>query len=457
MKQKLALLVLYYLRFFAKLQLSKNQNMHIIGITGSAGKSSTRNALYSVLQSKYLVKASFKANSESGIPLDILGLEMRTYSIFDWLRVLFLAPLKVCTYWPKWDYYLVEMGIDSPHPPKNMDFLLSIIKPETGILLNAGLNHGFAFDHLVKEKDPQIRQEKIIQEIAKEKGKLILSLPKNGLAVLNFDDPNVKALAPKTQALVYSFGEQSVCDCQLLSHQAILENQQVKTQFIFQVQDPQTEKKQKLEIEIKDFLLAKHYGHGLAVSILLGLKASLSLMEIKTALEKKLTLPSGRASAIQGKNHSTIIDSSYNASSMKDLIEMAGQIKNPQGRRLALLGDLRELGEQSASVHQEIAHLANKYFDQVFLVGQEMKRHGLPILQKKLGKKVTHFNNSLEAGDAIASLLKQNDLILVKGSQNNIFLEEAVKIMMADQSKSRQLLCRQSTWWLNLKRQALTK
>jgi hypothetical protein len=70
---------------------------------------------------------------------------------------------------------------------------------------------------------------------------------------------------------------------------------------------------------------------------------------------------------------------------------------------------------------------------------------------------VTHFNNSLEAGDAIASLLKQNDLILVKGSQNTIFLEEAVKIMMADQSKSRQLLCRQSTWWLNLKRQALTK
>lgn len=457
MKQKLALLVLYYLRFFAKLQLSKDKKMQIIGITGSAGKSSARNALYSVLQSKYLVKASFKANSESGIPLDILGLEMRTYSIFDWLRVLILAPIKVLSYWPKFDYYLVEMGIDSPLPPKNMDFLLSIIRPQTGILLNAGLNHGFAFDHLVKESDPQVRRQKIIQEIAKEKGKLILSLPKNGSAVLNFDDDNVKALAKQSLASVYSFGSQSACDCQLLEHQAILENQQVKTQFVFQVKNPQSNQKQKLEIEIKDFLLAKHYGHSLAVSILLGLKANLSLLEIKAALEKKLTLPKGRASAIHGKNHSTIIDSSYNASSMKDLMEMVCQIKNPQGRRLALLGDLRELGEQSASVHQEIANLASKYFDQVFLVGQEMKRYGLPILQKQLGDKVTHFSNSLEAGTAITKLLKKNDLILVKGSQNTIFLEEAIKIMMAEPSQARQLLCRQSTWWLNLKRQAMAK
>lgn len=457
MKQKLALLVLYYLRFFARLQLHKNKKMQIIGITGSAGKSSTRDALYSVLQSKFKVKASFKANSESGIPLDILGLEMRTYSVFDWLRVLILAPIKVLSYWPNFDYYIVEMGIDSPLPPKNMSFLLSIIKPQTGILLNAGLNHGFAFDHLVKEKDPKIRRQRITQEIAKEKGKLILSLPKTGLALLNFDDKNVKALTKQTIAPIYSFGSQADCNCQLLDQEIILKNQQVKTRFIFQLKDLQVGEKHKLEIEINNFLLAKHYGYSLAVSILLGLRANLSLSEIKAALEKKLSLPKGRASAIQGKNHSTIIDSSYNASSMKDLIEMIGQIQNQQGRKLALLGDLRELGEQSPLVHQEIANLASKYFDQVFLVGQEMKRYALPILQKNLKNRVSHFDNSLEAGKQIATLLRKNDLILVKGSQNTIFLEEAVKIMMQEPAKARQLLCRQSTWWLNLKRQAATK
>lgn len=457
MKQKLGLLVLYYLRFFAKIQLRKNKKMQIIGITGSAGKSSTRDALYRVLQSKYLVKASFKANSESGIPLDILGLEMRTYSIFDWLRVLIMAPIQVCTYHPKFDYYIVEMGIDSPLPPKNMGFLLSIIRPQTGVLLNVGLNHAFTFDHLVKEKDLATRRQKITQEIAKEKGKLILALPETGCAILNFDDANVKALAKQTSASVYSFGEKNDCDCQLISYQVMVSGQLIKTKFSFKVQNSQNGERQKLEIEVKDFLLAKHYGYSLAVSILLGMRAHLSLSEIKTVLEKKLTLPHGRASAIQGKNHSIIIDSSYNASSMKDLIEMVGQIKNSQGRKLALLGDLRELGEQSASIHREIANLASKHFDQIFLVGQEMKSHALPILQKSMGKQVTHFDNSLEAGDKIAKLLKKNDLILVKGSQNTIFLEEAVKVMMKEPEKAKQQLCRQSTWWLNIKRQAMTK
>jgi UDP-N-acetylmuramyl pentapeptide synthase len=84
MKQKIALFVLYYLRFFAKLQLRKNKNCKIVGVTGSAGKTSTRNAIYSVLKNKYKVKVSFKANSESGISLNILGLEMNDYSSLDW-------------------------------------------------------------------------------------------------------------------------------------------------------------------------------------------------------------------------------------------------------------------------------------------------------------------------------------------------------------------------------------
>lgn len=454
MKQKAALFVLYYLRFFAKLQLKKNKNCNIVGITGSAGKSSTRNAIYSVLKNKYQVKASFKANSESGIPLDILGLEMKNYSVLDWLRVLFMAPIKLLTNFEKFDYYLVEMGIDSPNPPKNMDFLLSIIEPKMAVFLNANVNHSFAFDQLVSEQEPKERKKQIIKKIAEEKAKLILSLPKNGLAFLNFDDLNVKESCKNTKAESYSFGSDSFCDLQIIEHQPQILDKIINTTFNFQIQSHYGKlkiKNQKLTIKINNFLLPKHYAYSLAPAILIGIKAGLSTEEIKNSLENNFSIPLGRASAIKGKNNSTIIDSSYNASSMKDMIELMNKVNN-QGRKLALLGDMRELGEETQAMHEEIALLASKSFDQIFLVGQEMKKYALPIMRVNNKNQTIFFENSKIAGEKIADLLKANDLILVKGSQNTIFLEEAIKQMMLNEEDASKILCRQSNWWLSVKR-----
>lgn len=460
MKQKLGLLVLCYLRFFARLQLKKNKNCKIIGITGSAGKSSTRNAIYSVLKSKFLVKASFKANSESGISLDILGLEMNDYSIIDWLRVIFLAPIRLLTYFKKFDYYIVEMGIDSPNPPKNMGFLLSIIKPKMAVFLNANLNHSFAFDSLVVETDPALRKSKIIQEIAKEKAKLILSLPKTGLAFLNFDDPNIKEICQKTEAETYSFGNNNLFDLQIVDHQIQIEGNKAHTNFSFQIQNHYGKfpnKNQLLNINIKNFLLPKHYAYSFAAAILIGLKTGLKVEEIESALENDLNLPLGRASALEGKNHSIIIDSSYNASSMKDMLELMAKVQTNEGKKIALLGDMRELGAETQFAHEEIALLASKIFDQVFLVGKEMQRYALPILEKELPGQVAFFQNSTEAGLEIAKLLNPGDIVLVKGSQDTIFLEEAVKKMMLEENLASDLLCRQNDWWLSIKRQTTTK
>lgn len=454
MKQKIGLLVLYYLRFFARLQLKKNKNCKIIGITGSAGKSSTRNAIYSVLKSKFSVKASFKANSESGISLDILGLEMNNYSVLDWLRVVFLAPIRLLTYFKKFDYYIVEMGIDSPNPPKNMEFLLSIIQPKMAVFCGASLNHSFAFDSLVSETNPTLRKNKIIQEIAQEKAKLVLSLPKTGAAFLNLDDENVKATCQKTEAAVYSFGSNSLCDLQILDHQVKIAQSIVSSTFIFQIQNHYGKfpnKNQPLIINISNFLLPKHYAYGFAAAILIGLKAGLKIEEIKRTLENQLDLPLGRASALKGKNNSIIIDSSYNASSMSDMIELMDKVQANGGKKIALLGDMRELGAETQVMHEEIALLASKTFDQVFLVGQEMQKYALPILEKELSSRGKFFQNSREAGLAIAKLLNPGDVILVKGSQNTIFLEEAVKKMMLEENLANNLLCRQSPWWLSIK------
>ena len=146
MKKILSTLILNYFRFLARLQLKKNPRATIIGITGSAGKTSTRLAIVHILKTRGIVKHTTHANSESGIPLNILGLHPTSYTYFDWFRLIILAPFKLLSNWEHFAYYVVEMGIDSPDSPKNMAYLLSILRPHVGVVLNASLTHADSFD-----------------------------------------------------------------------------------------------------------------------------------------------------------------------------------------------------------------------------------------------------------------------------------------------------------------------
>src|SRR3990167_7778197 len=134
MRNTLSLGVLYYLRFLAKIALFLNRPQ-VIGITGSAGKSSTRNAVFAVLKNNFKTKMIVKGNSESGIPLGILGLAPKDYSKIDWLRMILLAPFGLFHLLGT-KYLVVEMGIDEPDPPKNMEYLLTVVKPQIAIFIN---------------------------------------------------------------------------------------------------------------------------------------------------------------------------------------------------------------------------------------------------------------------------------------------------------------------------------
>lgn len=457
MKNKLALIFLNYLRLLARLQLQKNRNAKIIGITGSAGKSSTRNALHAVLKNKYKVKVSFGANSESGIPLDILGLQVHDYSFLDWLRLAFLAPIKLLSNFEKFDFYIVEMGIDSPDKPKNMEFLLSIVQPQVGIMLNVDLAHSLTFDRLVKEEDEKKRQEKILNLIAEEKGKLLKQLKSNQLAIVNLDDIRVKAIAQKLSCQMVSFGQAKTNDLYLKNTQYVLDKTNSLSCFTFQISNfsyvrNRNLKNKELKLCFTGQILPKEIASSLAMAVLFALQTGLKPSEIKESLEKNFRLPPGRASLLTAINNSQIYDSSYNASSMLNTFalikELSPQIK---GRRLALLGDIRELGTETASVHRQVAKAAGELFDLIFLVGPAMEKYALPVLEKKAQGEVVLCKNALEAGQMLKASLEKDDLLLVKGSQNQLYLEEAVKQLLADKKTAKDLLCRQSAWWLEVK------
>lgn len=388
MKKYLSLIFLKYLRFFARLQLQKlkllNPNFKIIGITGSAGKTSTILACQSALKSKYTIKTTAGSNSESGIPLNILGLKNTDFSSIDWLRLAVLAPIQLLTNWRRSDIYLVEMGIDSALPPKNMEYLLSIIHPNIGIFLNVSPVHLQNFDSL--------------DQIAAEKAKLVNTTP---IAIANLADPLVKKYT---------------------TH-------------------PHPTPIKPVTIGFRRYLLPDIYqisfGAATALAKILGISHPTAVKNIR----HHFRLPPGRASILAGIHHSTIIDSSYNSSPLAcvEMLQFLAKFKKP---RLAVLGDMRELGQSSADSHRRVYQTATKSADTIISIG--------PETQKYFGPRATKFLYWWQAADYLKIHLPPHATILVKGSQNTIYLEELIKSLLAKPSDTK-FLCRQSPYWLKTK------
>jgi UDP-N-acetylmuramyl pentapeptide synthase len=183
MKKNISNLVLNYLKFFARIQLSKvrfiqklkKRQLDIVGITGSAGKSSTLFACQAVLSSHFKVKTNDGYNSESGLPLSIIGLKITDYNLLSWLKIILLCPIKFLINWQSYDILILEMGVDSPTWPHNIDYLLSVVQPNIAIFLNVSFVHVANF--------------KSIDQIAQEKAKMA-NLAK--VAIVNNQDKLVK-------------------------------------------------------------------------------------------------------------------------------------------------------------------------------------------------------------------------------------------------------------------------
>lgn len=430
--------LLAYLRFFAKIQLAKIQP-EVISITGSAGKTSTVQAVKTILSSKFKTKFSEKANSETGIPLDILGLKPHDYSIIDWLRLLTLCPLMILLNWKRYEKYVVEMGVDSPYEPKNMTYLLKIIKPRVGVFLNALPVHTQFFDREEKETDPKRRENLLRRQIANEKGKLIQSLPSNGYAILNVDDPFVSPFTKKTLA-----------KCLTLGHSAgdfiILNTQKDLTGFACHF----SHKEKKYTIAIQNQILSDDYAYTFLAAIAVGLVEGIPIAKSILALENNFQLPPGRMSLIPGIKGTILIDSSYNASkftmldALKTLQGIAGRV------HIAVLGDMRELGKETKLAHEEVAKVAIESAETIITVGPLMKQYLVPkILHLGFSKdRIFSFVSSKGVGEWLEkNIVKGKEIILVKGSQNTIFLERVVEELMANRREADKLLCRRGKFW----------
>ena len=443
-------LLVEYFKFWAKIRLFF-WHPTIIGFTGSLGKTSFLYILDSIFTAANLNhKSSFKANSEIGLPLNILNLAAPS-SPFIWLKNFLLAPFKIIPF-QKPNFYLAEMAIDSTRYPKNMDFLLSIFVPDIAVGLDVALMHSLQ----INQETGFNNEDQILSTIAFHKTKLLIAtLKKGGWIIYNQDNSYLTAqiqsflthnpqYRPKTLSVSLTNPQSDIYV------QTQLKNQTFIVQFTYTDQN--------YTFKVPHLALFPEYGRLIAAAAVIALKHHVPPKKIQQGLNN-LKLP-GRFSVFPGIKNTIILDSSYNAP-YQAMVKMINHFYHlfPSRSKILILGEMRELGPLSTQKHQELAQMVAKLdFKHLFLIGDQMKKVFLPFLLKtnpQLKDHITYFSSSQKLGRHLVNFIKGGEAIFVKGSQNTIFLEEAIKPLLKNPSDVKYLV-RQSPDWLKRKKRFFT-
>ena len=162
--------------------------------------------------------------------------------------------------------------------------------------------------------------------------------------------------------------------------------------------------------------------------------------------------PKGRMNIIPGINGSTLIDDTYN-SSPDAVVAALEALKSLEctGRRIAVIGDMMELGQYSADEHRHIGKIISSYADILVTVGPRAKAMANEAIANGMNQEmVSSYSSSIEAGEALVDVVKEGDVVLVKGSQS-VRLERTSKLLLREPEKADRLLVRQEKEWLEKK------
>ncbi len=439
MKKFFRKIVLWKLKFLAKKRLKKFRGK-IIAVTGSVGKTSTKDAIYTVLNSQFKVKKSEKSmNSEFGLLLTILDIESGFSSATKWAWLLMKAFVNSF----KRDYseiLLLELGVDTPG---DMDFLTSVIQPDIAVMTNI-----FAV-HMGEG------QFSSLEEIFEEKKKLVDALKEGGVAILNIDNPYLKGFSSKRSTKnTVTFGKEKSADY-FIEDLFFIEDEGLAFKMTFQ-KEPlnllgkkiSDEKLKGAYLEVQTSVLGEYQVYVLSPAIICGVLMGMQFENILTSLQR-YTLPPGRMSLISGKDSITLIDSSYNSSpeALKEALKVL-KFAGGESRTVAVLGSMNELGENSKKMHEKIGEVIPEFVDLLITVGNDAKYFSEKAIKEGMEEKsVINCKNVKEAEKEYEKILKAGDVVLVKGSQNNVRLEKFVKTFMKHPEDADKLLVRQEKEW----------
>jgi len=409
----------FALKILAK-QAIKRYKPAVIGITGSVGKTFAKEAIFHVLNRKFWVRKNEENfNNEIGVPMAVLGIrpvlgQSAVASKLKILAGLFRGVWLGYGLRQKYPNVLIlELAADKPGDIK---YLTDIVRPQIGVVTAVG------------EVPVHVEFYASPQAVAKEKSKLIEQLPLyDGLAVLNYDDQTVLDMKERTKAKVITFGFSNSADVW------------VSDTSYFVTDDPSTNSGQVniggLSFKINqgstfiparvNNLVGTQQLYGILAAVVAGLHFGMNLVDICGMLEN-VELPEHRMNLVPGIKDTTIIDDTYNASPLAmcaalDTLRDFTKAKNSLGgakrcRKVAVLGDMRELGKYEIEAHRAIGNLAGERADILVTVGTAAKFIADSAANQMKPGSIFSFDTSDEAKEKVQEIIREADVILVKGS-----------------------------------------
>lgn len=420
--------VVAILTFEAQLVLKRFQPK-IIAVTGSAGKTSTKDAIFCVLSDGRHVRKSEKSyNSELGVPLTILGLESGWGSPWRW----FVNALKGAWVvigseaYPKW--LVLEVGADRPGDIRR---IAKWLQPDIAVITS------------IPDIPVHVEYFNSPQSLANEKKRLAEHMKHDGLLVINGDDVHTKNILKEHEANAVSFGFEG------------------QNAFVARDMGIQYEDKRPIGMHF----YSEHSGSRHDVTLLGALGkprvyaalATLAVAEAagvpqEAAVEalRQWEPPPGRMRIIEGLKGSIIIDDTYNSSpaAAHSALEVVKDIKGFK-KKIALLGDMLELGRFSKEAHIEVGRHAAKCVTMLCTIGLRARAIAETALDNGIPE--THVRQyeqgeSARAGKELETILDKNTLVLIKGSQS-MRMEKAVEEIMSDPAHAAEFLVRQDADW----------
>lgn len=406
----------------------------IIAVTGSVGKTSTKDAIYSVLARSFYVRKSEKSfNSELGVPLTILGCPNAWNSPAGWISNIIAGFFVLFEKsYPKW--LVLEIGADRPGDIKKIAQWLRI---EAAVITR------FAKVPVHVEFFSSPR------EVIEEKSKIIDALIDDGVLILNSDDDDVLALKDASRSKVFAYGFGVKADLRASNDQIIYEERNGK-RFPIAIAAKINYAGSSIPFGVRGGLGRPKIYAALA-AIAVGISQGLNLVEMVETLSEKMEMPNGRLRLLDGVKNTVILDDTYNSSPVA-VEESLGILKSLEisGRKIAVLGDMMELGKYSVNEHEKAGAQA-AFADMLITVGIRAKHFADGA--RKAGydeNKIFEFEDSLKAGEYLDEMIQEGDVILVKGSQS-IRMERTVEEIMANPEEKEKLLVRQDKEWLQKK------